>query len=280
MNFEKLATIAGLKNASSAQTCYNGAKRKFLNGAAVTTNASSLATGSTATPKSAPSAPASKKRKTSAKTTTSNPTKGKNSKGSSNTAKNHSVTNNDDNAFDADNDADNDADDDEEPGHELDLQNVLAYVSDEAAANAADMQLKLDADAHAGKHIAGLTPDNGYHHALPATIARDNQAKAEEVEMATVVKAEAEAEADEKGKARNLLRKAIQKAMITSLGNGNEASAVAKGDDFVSFGTVVDLPREGGGEEVLGTRTTASARAKTGGGLVGGGEVVGNADVV
>ncbi len=139
------------------------------------------------------------------------------------------------------------------------------------------MQLKFDDDARAVKHGAGPTPDNnGDHHALATTNAGEDQAKAEEVERTTVVKTEAEDD-DDKGKARDLLRKAIQKAMITSLGNGNEALAVQRDGDFVPLGTVVDLSRQGENGKVLESGTAAGA--ETVGGVVGAKDL-GNADVV
>ncbi|KAI9879584.1 MAG: hypothetical protein M1830_008034 [Pleopsidium flavum] len=151
VDFTKLANLAGYSNAASAQTCYNSAKKKFLNSTNLTI---SPATGIT-TPATATAAP--KKRKASTKTnnadTQSNPSKrGKGKTGASTTTAKANNNNNNNNNGNADGDADDN--DDEDLGNDADA--VALKIEEDAAAGAAAMQLLVEREAQILKEAAGV----------------------------------------------------------------------------------------------------------------------------
>ena len=216
-----------MKNASSAQTCYNGAKRKFLGSAGAAASVSSLVNG-VSIPGSSTSAPAAKKRKPSAKTNTSKASKGTNGKASTTAAaRDTPVTHygNDDDAFDAD-------DDDEE--EMLEVKNIAAIISDAAAAEAADLQLKVDQEAHAVKESA--TTFEGERLTGPVKV--------------EVIKAE-----DDEGKAMKLLLKAQEMAAKAIVGN---SSSDAKKD---ADGASLAPPADSLDTTVNGTKTGVTSTA-------------------
>ncbi len=212
VNFEKLANLAGLKNAASAATSYNGAKKKFLSSGS--TNIASLAGGVTMS--SASSSPASKKRKVSGKANTSKPSNGRSAT--------HVVNNHEDNELE---------DDDEEDI----APEVMAaiFAKEEAEAESAAAQLKPEQDEPVLTMTKVVTKPNGTSVKLEAEAGGGRAS----VENAIIIKAE-----DEEQKAKELLRKAFEiskKASHSASANGVETKTAATG---ATFGEAIDMSND------------------------------------